>query len=372
MRVLLDGRPLLRGRSGIPRYARVLIDAVPGFDQAREYAVLSWRRQVPAIRRLVPNTEVVASAIPGRVLVQAQAWTDLRMPTWGLGHVDVFHATSFDLIGFLKTSVIATFHDVCFLRVPESFPSGFPMSVDSTVRSALRYLDHVVTVSQCAKADICAAYRIDPSDISVVYPALSPAISGLVREDRSVPSLPKRAESPFVLFVGEIGPRKNLMRLIAAFGRIAKAVPHEMVLVGPEYVNGYRSALQEEVTRWGVAERVHFFEPRGDEDLRHLYAMCDAFAFPSLYESFGFPPVEAMSWGKPTLAANVSSLPEVVGDGALLVDPYSIDDIAEGLHALLTDEKVRRQLATSGPQRAAMFSEDAFARGICAVYDKVA
>jgi glycosyltransferase involved in cell wall biosynthesis len=292
------------------------------------------------------------------------------MPTWGLGQVDVFHATSFDLVGFRNAVIIATFHDVCFLRLPETFPPGFPPTVDGAVRFALRHLDHVVTVSQHAKADICSAYNIDPSAISVVYPALSPGISGLQQPDQSIGS--EGTKSPYLLFVGELGARKNVLRLIAAFARIARSVTHDMVLAGPTYVQGYRELLRDEAKRWGVAERVHFLEACDDEALRGLYAACDAFAFPSLYDSFGFPPVEAMSWGKPTVASNVSAIPEVLGDGALLVDPYSIEAIAEGLHAVLTDDAVRCRLAKSGRRRAAAFSEEHFVSGICDVYEKVA
>jgi glycosyltransferase involved in cell wall biosynthesis len=371
VRVLLDGRPLLRGVTGIPRYAGVLLRALPRLDQTRDYAVLSWRREAPEVRDRLDGMSVVASPIPGRLMVHLQNAAGLSIPTWRLGHVDVFHATSFDPIRLKNASTIATFHDVQFLRVPESYPTAARSAFDKAVRSALRYVDHVITVSNYAKTDISSAYGISPDRISVAYPALDPLVSGLVDRGRS--NGHARHGGAYLLYVGEVGPRKNLQRLIAAFARIAGGVPHDLLIVGPPgATEGYTRELRSEAARRGVANRVYFFGPAGDDALRDLYAGCDAFVFPSLYESFGFPIVEAMSWGKPTVASLASAVPEIAGDGALLVDPLSPDSIADGIYAVLTDDAMRQRLMALGRRRAAVFTEDNMVRGICAAYEKVA
>jgi len=206
----------------------------------------------------------------------------------------------------------------------------------------------------------------------MVYPALDPAVSGIVSADVGNDET-DRSGRPFVLFVGELGARKNLQRLIAAFGRIASRIPHDLVIAGvPAADDGYPQVLHREAERWALEGRVQFLGFVPDDRLRSLYARCDAFAFPSLYEGFGFPVVEAMSWGRPTVASQESAIPEVAGDGALLVDPSSIDSIAEGLLAVLTDEGLRQRLGSRARERAALFTEDNLVRGMSAVYAKMA
>lgn len=371
MRILLDGRPCLRGDTGIPRYADGVVRALPRLDRSRRYAVFSWRRQMGRLSSITP-APVVSSALPGRVMARIQM-AGHPIPTWGLGRVDLFHATGFDTFRFHGARTIATLHDCAFRRVPECYTHADKSSFDQAARYALSWCDHIITVSNSAKADIVELYRCRPERITVVYPVLDERLSGLAESTGATSDASEaRRRVPYILTVAEIGRRKNLRRLVAAYAKIAGLVPHDLVLVGPcGAQSDYPAQLRTDIEDLGLAERVHLEGAQPEPRLRSLYRDCDAFAFPSLYESFGFPAVEAMSWGKPTLTSATSAMPEVVADGAVLVDPTSVDSIADGLLAIVTQDDLRQRLAVSGRRRAALFSEANFVRGMVDVYERV-
>jgi glycosyltransferase involved in cell wall biosynthesis len=176
----------------------------------------------------------------------------------------------------------------------------------------------------------------------------------------------------FILYAGNIKPHKNLERLVSAFGRLKERPGHEdvkLLIIGDE-VNKY-GALRRSVEAAGVRQDVRFFGFVPVGTLAALYRLADAFAFPSLYEGFGLPPLEAMACGTPVLTSRISSLPEVVGDAALLVDPYSVEDIASGLERILGDEALRADLITRGRARVGQFSWERSVRAIHAHYMKV-
>jgi glycosyltransferase involved in cell wall biosynthesis len=312
---------------------------------------------------------VSCALVPGRWFSRFARGGRGRVPRLGLGRVDIFHGTSFDVIPFRDVRLISTFYDICYLRVPETYSDAAREAFHTTVRSSLNYVDHIVTVSEHARRDLIEAYGIPEDRITAVYPAVTvaadpfmPTGAGTARAD----------DRPTLLYVGEIGPRKNVHRLIDAFGRIAGGVPHDLILVGPPgQTPGYADALRRIAQDGGISGRVHFLGPLPRARVRHLLGACDAFAFPSLYEGFGFPVVEAMSLGRPTLTSWAGALPEIAADGALLVDPLSTDAIAEGLHELLTDASLRERLARKGQSRARLFSADSFVRSICEVYAKL-
>jgi glycosyltransferase involved in cell wall biosynthesis len=242
------------------------------------------------------------------------------------------------------------------------------------MRNAVHRSELILTVSEASRADILSFYpEADAERLQVVPNAIDEAIL----EDPGEEEMERVREryqirGRFVLYAGNIKPHKNLARLIAAFGLLKRRSGHDdlkLLIIGDE-VNRYAS-LRRSVEAAGVRQDVRFFGFVPDHTLAALYRLAAVFAFPSLYEGFGLPPLEAMACGTPVVTSRISSLPEVVGDAAVLVDPYSVEDIAGALERVLGDEALRASLVTRGRARAQAFSWERSARAIHAGYMKV-
>ncbi len=229
-------------------------------------------------------------------------------------------------------------------------------------RYLCRRADRFIAISEFTKRELAEVLGIPAGKIDVV-PCAAPAGMGRVEDPAALEACREKYGLPrrFVLFVGNFNPRKNLERLIRAFERMkaATGLPHALVIAGE---HGWK--FDREAALAGVSEgdRVRFVGFVPDGDMAALYTLADAFAFPTLYEGFGIPMIEAQRCGAPVLASNVSCLPEVGGDGALYVDPYSESAIADGLARILTDEGLREGLVRAGYANAARYSWEASAR----------
>jgi glycosyltransferase involved in cell wall biosynthesis len=234
--------------------------------------------------------------------------------------------------------------------------------------AAVRKSALVFTVSEASKRDILHFYpETDPERVQVVPNAIDAALledPGEAERERVRERYQIRGR--FVLYAGNIKPHKNLDRLIAAFGLLKQRPGHDdlkLLIIGDE-VNRYGS-LRRSVEAGGLRSDVRFFGFVPDRTLAALYRMASVFAFPSLYEGFGLPPLEAMACGTPVVTSRISSLPEVVGDAAVLIDPYNIEDIADGLDRTLNDEILRTELIAKGRARAQSFSWE---RSVAAIH----
>lgn len=366
--VLLDGRPALRGIGGIARYARSVIESVPLADRQIAFSVFAWRKEVEVGRKIAGGVPVKSSPVPGKIIAWVNRGTfGLALPNWGLGKPRFFHGLGFDMLRIRNVFTIATIHDVGYLHVPETYPLGAAESFDRAVRQGLSYVDHVVTDSEHAKAAIVEAYNISEDRITVIHLGVSRYIRAL--DSNLIGAQTAITHTPFLLYVGEITPRKNLLRLLQAFQMLSSRVPHSLFLAGGSTAfPSYAAEVGAEIVRLGLEQRVSLLGFQTDDQINQLYSECDAFVFPSLYEGFGYPIVEAMSFGKPIVASNVASIPEIAGDGAVLVDPYSIRSITDGIEAVLTDEPLRLRLSNEGRIRARLFTEEGMANNLCKLY----
>jgi glycosyltransferase involved in cell wall biosynthesis len=237
---------------------------------------------------------------------------------------------------------------------------------------AARVADAVVTVSQSARRDLLRLHRLDPDRVSVVHEAAGPSFRPIADRSRLARirtryALPER----FVLYVGAIEPRKNLPRLMEAFAAARRAgVPHELVCVGPY---GWSSRdLYACVDRLDLSRVVHFTGYVPSDDLPFIYNLAEFFVFPSIYEGFGLPVIEAMACGTPVITANTSSLHEIAEGAAETIDPKSVDALAAAIVRVASSEERRGQLSALGLARASEFSWTRTAREMLAVYHKAA
>ena len=351
---------------GIGTYVRELLPALTAADDSLEITPFHsrWRR---------PPPEDLASLHP----VQLQRGIRGLYPSWNavgrpslprrLAALDILHLPSPVAVPPAGSSqrVVVTVHDLAFRLLPRLYPAAWRTLYRTGLRRAARRADAIIAISSRTAADLVRMARVDPARIHVIPLAASlPA-----RPDDPEPALRRlRIPRPYVLFVGTLEPRKNLVRLIRAYRRTAVRLPHALVLTGP--LGWHSQRLHREVAVPGPG-RVILTGPVPEADLDALYRGAEAFCYPSLYEGFGLPVLEAMARGVPTITSSASSLPEIAGRAAVIVEPRSVRDLSAALERILTDGDEAVRLATMGRERAAEFSWRRTARMTIDVYDKV-
>jgi glycosyltransferase involved in cell wall biosynthesis len=225
-------------------------------------------------------------------------------------------------------------------------------------------------VSAATRDDLVATLDVPAAKVSVVHHGVRP-VACLADSERRDRRERLGITQPYVLFVGTVQPRKNLQRLIRAFAHVVAAgLPHRLVIVGR--MGWLTEPIRAEVVALDLTDRIHFAGYVPDDDLPALYCGADAFAFPSLYEGFGMPVLEALACGVPVVASDTTSLPEIVGDAGVLIDPLDEAAIGDALVRVLADASLRARLAVAGPERAAHFSWERCARETLAVLEGAA
>ncbi len=358
--------------AGIGRYVRELIAALAMCDPQQTYRLFvagANTHQLPP----VPGPKFFWRATRITPLWFARIWYRARIPLpveTFTGRIQLFHATDFTLPPTLPgTRTLLTVHDLSFVRAPETATPVLKAYLDEVVPRSVRRATHVLADSQATKDDLIEFYGTAPEKISVLLsgvtanfkPVTDPETRKAVRERYNI------QENPYIFSVGTVQPRKNYARLIEALAALGPAYAdvHVVIAGGRGWLD---DPIYETVQRLGLAERVHFIGFARDEDLPALYTDAACVAYPSLYEGFGFPVLEAMACGTPTMTSDVSSMPEVAGDAALMVDPYDVDAIADALKQLLSDHTLRAELIVRGYQQASQFTWTQSARQLKAIY----
>jgi len=371
--IYLDVSAAVHRRAGLGRYAASLTRALHRRSRQEQGYALFYNRErgIEPLAGLehLPSSTVALGYKPWRMLVWmgqlARLGFDRLLPDGTL-----FHATEHLLLPLRSVPTVLTVHDLIFRRLPEHHKSLNRWYLNAALPLYCRRATHIIAISQCTRRDLIASYQIDPEKISVIHEAADPRFEPQPPE--RVAAVRQRYDLPerYLLFVGTIEPRKNLTRLLHVFERL-----HREKLTDALVIVGKRGWLYDdffaELERSPAGERVILPGYVPDEDLPAVYAGAQALAFPSLFEGFGLPAVEAMATGTPVACSGTSSLPEVVGGAALTFDPTSEEAIGSALRRLLTEPGLRRELAERGLERAARFSWDRVAAETEAVYDHV-
>lgn len=267
--------------------------------------------------------------------------------------------------GRARYARVTTVHDAIPAVYPETQPWLTRAVFGTLVRAAGRSADAILTVSQASRDDLVRYYGLPSAKVHVTPNGFVPQrVATADAVDAALDRL--GVKRPYFLYVGALHPRKNLPRVLEAFARVRDGAPEaRLVVVGPPSW-GASDVLRQVLARTG--DGVTFTGFVSDADLQALYQGASALVFPSLYEGFGLPALEAMGHGTPVITSNVSSLPEVVGDAALVIDPLSVDAIAEAMRRVLTDGELRVDLGRRGRERSRAFSWSATARGTVEVF----
>lgn len=294
---------------------------------------------------------------------------------WLLGPVDVVHSTTFCVPRFQlrPKRLVVTIYDLSFITHPEHhLPANVEHCLAGT-RLAVEHADAIIAISDHTRRDLVERLGA-PAERITVTPLAHDAGLARVNDPERLAAVQKRYGLPenFVLFLGALEPRKNLERLLEAYAVLPPGLRRDVHLVVAGGSGWLNDSIHARVAELGLEESVHFAGYIDGGDLAALYSLATVFAYPSLYEGFGLPVLEAMACGTPVLTSNVSSLPEVAGDAAILVTPTDIDSIAAGLRRLLESPALHAELATRGIAQAARFSWERCAEQTLAVYRRVA
>ena len=273
-----------------------------------------------------------------------------------------------------STPIVVSVHDVSFLEHPEYFTSFRALQLRLTVQRTVKAAARVLTATEFSKRSIQAAYGVSEEKITVLPNGVSGDFRPIAREvaQRTVKSS-QHLDAPFILTVADLQPRKNHLGLIRAFEQLIKAhpqLPHHLVVVGKE--TWHSSAILAAARRSGVASRIHFTGFVPDQELHQLYGACDLFVYPSFYEGFGLPILEAMASARAVACSNTSGMPEVADSAALLFDPHSDQEMVLAMRDLLLNPELRMRMERLGTQRAAMFSWERTAARTLDLYYEVA
>jgi glycosyltransferase involved in cell wall biosynthesis len=290
---------------------------------------------------------------------------------WLLGPVDVVHSTTFCAPRFRlrRKRLVVTIYDLSFITHPElHLPANVAHCLAGTLL-ALEHADAIIAISEHTRRDLLERLAA-PAERITVTPLAHDAGFVRVTDPRRLAAARKRYGLPehFILFLGALEPRKNLPRLLEAYAALPSGLRGDVELVVAGMSGWLNDSIHGRVAELGLEKSVHFAGYVHADDLSAVYSLATVLAYPSLYEGFGLPVLEAMACGTPVLTSNVSSLPEVAGDAATLVDPADVSSIAAGLRGLLESPSLRAELATRGRARAASFSWDRCARQTLEVY----
>ncbi len=368
MRIGIDARITHYTGGGISQYTIHLARALARLSQADEFVLLQSRKDR---RQLVhgPNVRRASLWTPSHHRFEQEA-LQVELPLRRLG-LDLLHST--DFIPPLRVNSfksIITVHDLAFLRWPH-FLTEDSARYYGQVDAAVERADHIIAVSESTKNDLVKLLGAPRDKITVVYEAADPIYRPMPREEalasmRSKYPLPEE----FILFVSTIEPRKNIATLLHAYRRLLDSykVSASLVLAG---ATGWLSQqIFDTVEELGLQQHVTFLGRVQNGDLVYLYNLARCLAHPAYYEGFGLTPLEALACGTPAVVSNVSSLPEVVGDAALLIDPNNEEELAIALHRLLCDDGLRASLRAKGLARARTFTWERAAEETLAVYQR--
>ncbi|HEY8291836.1 MAG TPA: glycosyltransferase family 1 protein [Thermomicrobiales bacterium] len=357
-------RALPAHRTGTEQYSVFLLRALMTQETSHR-----WRLYAPGpppddLLPLPPRWEWRAIPFP-------RLWTHLRL-SWAMARCrpDVLFVPAHVVPIIHPRATVVTIHDLGYRRFPEAHTASSRRYLDWSTRWSVRAARRVIAVSGATRDDLVAMLDVPEAKITVVHHGIRPTARPA---EAAVHTTLERlgVSRPYVLFLGTVQPRKNLQRLIRAFRQVVDAgLPQTLVIAGR--MGWLAEPIRAEVAACGLTERVHFAGYVADDDLPALYTGADAFALPSLAEGFGMPALEALAYGVPVVAANTTSLPEIIGEAGLLVDPLDEAAIGAALVRALADDTLRARLIAAGPERAARFSWERCARETLAVLERAA
>lgn len=370
LRIGYDARQLYNNFTGPGNYSRTLLTNMAEYLPESAYFLFTPRLTRNEETHFFLNSALFSTHLPRR------KGSRLLWQSFGIKRdlkrqrIQLYHGLNQELpIGLSKTGIksVVTVHDLIFKRFPEQYALGRRLLLNLKLKYACQEADHIVAISESTKKDLIHFYQVPPEKVSVIYQSCHGRYLQ-ERSNKTLESVRQRYQLPpsYILSVGAIVPRKNLLGVVEALAILPEGDRLPLVVVGrgPKH----RAQVQRRANQLGVGRLLHFVDVRFN-DLPAVYQNADLFVYPSLYEGFGIPILEALSSKVPVLTSNTSSLPEAGGPGAHLVNPYQPADIAAGIQQLLSDTAYRAKLVEAGFEYAQQFLGEPLAAQMMDLYE---
>jgi alpha-1,3-rhamnosyl/mannosyltransferase len=371
MRVGLDGYPLCEPLTGVGHYTFELARALALNHPADQFELIApFDFYPPVVSHLgqhsIPNLSLVSlglKSLRGR-------WWSFYLPRYlKRAAVDVFHGTNYELPLWPRRRTVVTVHDLSSLLYPELHRKQLARRMRLRLPLAVKLARAVITPTEAVKRELCARLKVKPTKVTAIHEAPRASFRPVPRDESWLVRQRLGIEGEFLLFVGTLEPRKNLLTLLRAFAQILRETKlrPRLVVAGGEgwLMDETFSAMCEESTR----EHLCLTGYLNDDELRALYSSCRAFIYPSLYEGFGLPPLEAMACGAPVIASRIAALDETIADAAILVEPLDASTLAREIAGISTNNRRCQEMRVAGLKHAANFSWVKAARETYRVYE---
>ncbi|HYG11912.1 MAG TPA: glycosyltransferase family 1 protein [Pyrinomonadaceae bacterium] len=374
MRIAIDGLPLAKPKTGIGHYTFELAHGLAALAPEHDFELVAHAPIEQAFEAAFdaapPPANLHVVHAPANAL--SKRWWTIGLPLYVQRRgITLFHGTNYKVPLWNRCHTIVTIHDLSLLLHSHTHEEELVRRARLRLPATARMASKIITDSESVKREICEHLRIKPDKIAVVPLAPRRAFRPVAAAASAQARLRLGVADDFILFVGTVEPRKNLLTLVRAFEELTRRTNLSAQLV----IAGQKGWLTEElfalVEQSGLSSRILFTGYISDEDLAALYSSCRVCVYPSLYEGFGLPPLEAMSCGAPVITSRIPVIMETVGDAAQLVEPTDVRGLADCIHGLWTSDAERRRLATDGIAHASRFTWERTARLTLDVYEEV-
>lgn len=381
MKIWIDGFEANQPqRVGSGQVAIELLKNIEKLDHKNEYTILLTKKPLPDLPKerkgfvyklIKPSKFKTFIAIPWAILKSKEK-------------PDVFFSPTQYIPRFINIKKVAIIFDLAPQFFPEYYEKKDLYQLNNWTSYTIKNAAHLITISNSSRHDIIKTYNINSKNITVAYPGYDESLFKKITDYEKINAVLKKyqIDEKYILYTGTIQPKKNLVRLIQAFANLINTpdnrsfgIKLKLVITGKYSGEGRQAWMTKETLdapkRYGVENKVIFTNYLPSDDLPFLIAGAQALVLPSLYEGFGLPPLEAMAVGTPVIVSNVSSLPEVVGDAGLLIDPYRVDQIEQAIRIITTDVKLHSKLSKLGMEQAKKFSWQKMAKEVIKVLESV-
>jgi len=371
MHIGINYTAALRQQAGIGRYTRGLVNALAELDRENQYTLIITADSPGHKGLLLPDNfrlKVLPISERRLTILWHRLYLPLAVDTWA-GPFDLFHSPDFVLPPLHRAAGLLTVHDLSFMIHPDGAVPGLRNWLNRVVPRSVKRASHILADSHSTKRDLETQLAVSPERITVVGAGVEPRFRPITNE-QELTQVRRKYNLPdqFILSLGTLEPRKNFTGLIQAFNQLQGTFPALHLVIG-----GSKGWLYEPIfaaaAQSPAADRIHFPGFIADDDLATLYSLADIFAFPSHYEGFGIPILEAMACGTPVISADNSSLPEVAGGAALLVPATDTAALTDAIHRLCTTPSLREQCVRLGLAQPAKFTWQTAAEKLLAAYN---
>ena len=374
MRIGLDGFPLLMPLTGVGHYT---------FELARALALLAPSDQfelvapspfpdsiIENIRLNCPDNLRAVNAEPSSI--RRRRWWAVGLPLYlRKASLDLFHGTNYEVPLWSKRRSVLTIHDLSNLLHADTHKADLARRARQRLPVMARSASMIITATECVRREISEHLRVKADRVRVTPFAPRSGFQAMPAAQANQTKQRLGIEDEFILFVGTVEPRKNLLTLVRAFEQVPRQTSRrpQLVVVGAE--GWLMDELFAFIKESSISDRLLLTGYLDDDDLRALYSSCTVFVYPSIYEGFGLPPLEAMACGAPVIASNIATFQETLGSAAQLIEPNDVEALARSIVEILDDEDRRRALSRRGLEQAAKFSWERTAQLTLEVYRRV-